>query len=260
MYNLNRYEIEQMSMRGVGVEEVGEGYSRARALGCHWLYLWDEDTSITPHIKAGGFWEAWVTSWFTKWVRPGMTVIDIGAHCGYFTMLSEKLVGPYGRVVAYEPNPIYVKALEMTKNANNANFELYPYAVGDRIKKVGLHVPRHLTGSASTVADLSAYDEQIIDVHQTTLNSEYLARHDIIKIDAEGAEQLIWNGGSTVWQHGHTTLVMEWTPGAYDDRFFDELSAWGEVTGIGFEGEEFPMTKTYLEGLQDWVMVVVRRR
>ena len=259
MYNLSREDIEQMSVRGAATEPVGNGYSRARALGAFWLYLWDEDISITPHIKQSGYWESWITSWFTKWVRPGMTFIDIGAHCGYYTMLAEKLVGPYGRVIAYEPNPVYVKALRMTKEANGANFDVNGVAVGNKIESVNLHVPRELTGSASTLRDLSAYNEEIVSVPQTTLNFEGFHRHDVVKIDAEGAEQLIWSGGSGVWCSGHTTLVMEWTPGTYDDNFFDELNDWGEVTAIGFDGNEFPVDKAYLEGLQDWTMIVVRR-
>ncbi len=38
-------------------------------------------------------------------LRPGDTFIDVGAHCGYFTCLAARLVGPTGRVIAFEPHP-----------------------------------------------------------------------------------------------------------------------------------------------------------
>jgi protein-L-isoaspartate O-methyltransferase len=38
-------------------------------------------------------------------VRPGDTVVDIGAHEGYITCWLAQCVGPRGRVVAVEPNP-----------------------------------------------------------------------------------------------------------------------------------------------------------
>src|ERR1700719_2260133 len=38
-------------------------------------------------------------------VKPGMVCYDIGAHVGFYTLLFAKLVGPSGRVFAFEPLP-----------------------------------------------------------------------------------------------------------------------------------------------------------
>ncbi|MBU0751000.1 MAG: FkbM family methyltransferase [Gammaproteobacteria bacterium] len=47
-----------------------------------------------------------VVSWLAVTaVRPGDTVLDIGAHFGYFTLLFSELAGPSGRVIAFEPTP-----------------------------------------------------------------------------------------------------------------------------------------------------------
>ena len=46
------------------------------------------------------------TELFKKIIKPGMTVIDIGAHIGYFTRLFSKLVGEKGKVFAFEADPI----------------------------------------------------------------------------------------------------------------------------------------------------------
>jgi FkbM family methyltransferase len=35
----------------------------------------------------------------------GMTVLDVGAHNGFYTLLASKKVGPSGRVIAFEPSP-----------------------------------------------------------------------------------------------------------------------------------------------------------
>ena len=42
---------------------------------------------------------------FTRWVRPGMTVYDVSANKGQMALLFANLVGPTGRVVAFEPAP-----------------------------------------------------------------------------------------------------------------------------------------------------------
>src|SRR2546421_9928625 len=41
--------------------------------------------------------------WFGRNILPGETWIDIGAHYGYTAIALCRLVGPAGRVVAFEP-------------------------------------------------------------------------------------------------------------------------------------------------------------
>ena len=69
---------------------------------------------------------------FVKSLKPGMTVLDVGAHIGYFALLfASKLVGPKGRVSAIEPSQDNLEFL--TANvANNGirNIEVYPVAAG----------------------------------------------------------------------------------------------------------------------------------
>ena len=42
-------------------------------------------------------------------IKPGMAVIDVGAHVGYLTLLAARAVGPTGKVYASEPDvPIFL--------------------------------------------------------------------------------------------------------------------------------------------------------
>src|SRR5439155_4455895 len=52
-----------------------------------------------------GFVEDGLTGLFLHYVKPGMTVFDVGTHFGYFTLLSSRLAGPQGRVHSFEPTP-----------------------------------------------------------------------------------------------------------------------------------------------------------
>ena len=51
--------------------------------------------------------------------RPGMTVVDVGAYAGYFTLLGARLVGASGRVVAFEPEPQAFQYLVGNVEAND---------------------------------------------------------------------------------------------------------------------------------------------
>lgn len=274
MYNYTRAQIENVGHQGVGASKPLEDYTLVRCLDSFWMHMPNEDESLTPAILEHGFWESWVTSWVTRWLRPGMTFLDVGANCGYYTMVADRLVGRYGSVVAYEANPAYEPYLEGTRKANGSNFELVSAAVtneSDAMNGVELSIPANLFGSASIVDDFPSFDTKTVIVPSTTLDRQKKSGKipdgpRIIKIDVEGAEQAVWDGAQTLLNDEfHTTLLMEWTPGAYTRDFLPQLQAWGTVRIVNVDGgEEEPYhggsMESYLASLTDWCTLSVRRR
>ena len=70
----------------------------------HTMYL-ASSGSYPPLDMAMGRYEPETTRLFKETVKPGMVVVDIGAHVGYYTLLAAKQVGPDGKVYAFEPEP-----------------------------------------------------------------------------------------------------------------------------------------------------------
>jgi len=78
--------------------------------------------------------------WFEKemdflrhWLRPGMTVIDIGANLGVYSVPMARLVGQTGHVFAYEPGSEARRLLERNRELNAAvNLDISPLALSDR--------------------------------------------------------------------------------------------------------------------------------
>jgi uncharacterized YccA/Bax inhibitor family protein len=68
------------------------------------------DLSLSPELIISGSLELPLTKYLIKNIKQGFTVFDIGANLGYFTVLLGMLVGPTGKVFAYEPNP-YLNSL-----------------------------------------------------------------------------------------------------------------------------------------------------
>jgi FkbM family methyltransferase len=68
-----------------------------------------------------------------RFIKPGMTVFDIGANIGFFAVAAAKLVGPSGRVVAFEPNPAVVVRLKANVELNGLaeRLKIEQSAVGD---------------------------------------------------------------------------------------------------------------------------------
>ena len=64
-------------------------------------------------------------------LRPGMTVLDIGANQGVFTLYCADRVGSTGKVIAFEPDREMFSALEANVKANGKTWvELHHLAVG----------------------------------------------------------------------------------------------------------------------------------
>src|SRR5689334_16041566 len=66
-----------------------------------------------------------------RFVRPGATVIDVGANIGYNTIHAARLAGPAGRVFAVEPTPDNLEVLRGNlRAARVANVVVVPVAAG----------------------------------------------------------------------------------------------------------------------------------
>jgi len=79
-----------------------------------------------------GEYEPTIVNVVSELCKPGMIVIDIGAHYGYFSMIMAKLVGPGGRCIAFEPSPGNCEHINYAIKANNIkNLEVFDAAVGD---------------------------------------------------------------------------------------------------------------------------------
>lgn len=90
---------------------------------------------VRPRSESGyflGSWEPDVQQLLATFVRPGATVFDIGANIGYFVIALSRLVGPSGRVIAFEPHPVSVRRLKRHLELNSiANAQLEEIAAGE---------------------------------------------------------------------------------------------------------------------------------
>lgn len=60
---------------------------------------------VSTTIYRYGFFEEELTRAFIDLLKPGMTFFDVGSHFGYFSLLAADLVGPAGKVHAFDPTP-----------------------------------------------------------------------------------------------------------------------------------------------------------
>ena len=239
-----RQEFNQQTERLNACEEQLQNHPRRAArpapvyLGNRRLFVQTEhelplicptdDLPITRALICEGGWDLPLTRLFMRFIKPGMTYLEIGTHIGYFTTLAAALVGHHGKIHAFEPNPATFELLEANMSLNKCIYlsQLIPKAVSNQSGATTFHVFNKNPGNStlSTLPDqlLNEWRERPTEVQVpcTTLDDFYAGENlqfDFIKIDAEGAEPLIFEGGPNFLQHRikPTTLIaMEYNPPA----------------------------------------------
>jgi FkbM family methyltransferase len=140
-----------------------------------------------------------------RYLRPGMTVLDIGAHVGLYTLLAARKVTPNGCVIAFEPSPRERRFLHLHLRLNRCHHvKVEPFALADQEGEMTLFVYRGAFSNCGNTMLNSLRQQswalpcEAISVPVTTLDA-YLTRHgirkvDFVKMDTEGAELSILAG------------------------------------------------------------------
>jgi FkbM family methyltransferase len=164
-------------------------------------------TSITTYVALEQ--EEWFekeAAFLPRWLRPGMTVIDIGANLGVYSLPLTRCTGPHGHVYAYEPASEPRAKLERSRDVNRAdNLHIFGAAVSDSVRE-----GRLVFGASSELNSLEGNGPSET-IRITCLDAEDGIRGwtsvDFVKIDAEGEEERILAGGKSFFER-HSPLVM----------------------------------------------------
>jgi FkbM family methyltransferase len=148
---------------------------------------------------------------FTRFVRAGAVVFDVGANVGYFSLLAAKLAGAGGAVFAFEPLPGNVATLRRNASLNPglAPIEVVPAAVG--ASGGHAHMASSFGGLTASFVDTGAPGATAVAV--VSLDEEVAAGRlpppDFVKIDVEGAEALVLAGMTHVLESNRPVVLVE---------------------------------------------------
>ena len=78
-------------------------YEQYEVSGVGRFFIDDAEDMIKQVIVAGYEWERHSVELFEELIEPGSVVVEVGAHIGTHTVPIARLVGPWGRVYAFEP-------------------------------------------------------------------------------------------------------------------------------------------------------------
>lgn len=158
--------------------------------GAWWLA---EHSALDRELIYDGF-ETAEAAFVARFLRPGMTVLDVGAHHGLYTLLASKCVGQDGRVIAFEPSPRERRRLLQHLRVNRCgNVEVRRFALGDRAGEVDLYLVEGAHDwcnslRAPNVEERTSKVRVEVRLLDDVLEGLSWPRVDFVKLDVEGAE------------------------------------------------------------------------
>ena len=186
------------------------------------LFIDVSDHAIGLNILRGRY-EEHEIAFVRSLLQPGDTAIDVGAHIGFFTLQMAAMVGPGGRVIAFEPLDTNANLLErsIAENHFEDRVTFRRAAVGassgtatltfplETLNSGGAYLLRQgtspLTGNETREVPLVALDD--LDVSGPVR---------VIKMDVEGAEPQVLRGAERLLQTHRPVMLSELHPTQLD--------------------------------------------
>lgn len=149
---------------------------------------------------------------FRELVNVGDVVLDIGANIGCHTLAFSKIVGPTGRVIAFEPERTNFTALAGNIAINNIlNVYVNQIAVAEKPGLVAVpeldHNNTYNYGGIELNKDYSKNFHYMIQ--SISLDNTSFEKLDFIKIDVEGMEHDVLQGGKNIIQKTNPIIYLE---------------------------------------------------
>ena len=179
------------------------------SFGAWWVV---EGSALDHELMTNGF-ETAETQFVQRFLRPGMTVLDLGAHHGLYTLLASKLVGRKGRVIAFEPSPKERKRLAKHIWLNGAdNVRVEAQALGAESGEADLFLADGANDWCNSLRRPAESAGQTVRVQVRRLDDVVsqlgLSRLDFIKMDVEGAELDALRGATRILSGAARPVVL----------------------------------------------------
>ncbi|HWA17068.1 MAG TPA: FkbM family methyltransferase [Gemmatimonadales bacterium] len=216
-------------------------------------------------LEAGQFYEPEVSYFLTNVLQPGDTVVDVGAHIGYFSVLAGRIVGPEGKVFAFEPEPGNYRRLRDHLAQNGlSQVQSFNVAVGSAPGTAEMYFNSDNDGGH---AFWDVAEHQLCERTREEgkrISAEVVALDHVlagllpgqgpklIKIDAEGMEYEILKGAlRTILGHEVPFVICEINRFALERMGSSEMQLRGFMRLIGYQVSLMKQDGTGLQPLGD---------
>lgn len=230
------WDLEKLPIIGTVRQQIIKRSIRDYVDGIHGhrMYLDRLDTFGLSWHKT---FEILTTDLIQQIIKPGMTVVDVGASIGYHTLLFAAAVGPKGRVFAFEPDATSYSLLEKNVRLNGyKNVVTAQKAVMDRADVVHLHLSQENLGDHRVAYSGEGRQSVIVDAVCLDDFLESAGSIDFVKIDVQGVEPRVLKGMERIIKENPgLTLLIEFSLGTLLEAGEDPRTFFNELCKFGYQ-------------------------
>ena len=173
-----------------------------------------------------------------SFLKPGMTVLDIGANVGYYTALAARMVGADGRVFAVEPyRPNFRRLDGWIRNNHLGHARAFNFALG-RAPATAQMFSRFADTDAPVLVDHNQPRVAAVEVRtlDSCLDEWKLDRVDFLKLDVDGSETAVLAGAcDTLAAHKIRAILCEFSREWLAHVGSSAEALWETLVSAGFE-------------------------
>jgi FkbM family methyltransferase len=198
---------------------------------------------------------------FRAVVRRGVTVLDVGANVGAYTLMFATWVGETGRVIAFEPSPDTCEGLRTHVTLNEFDDRVTIVQAAAAAKTGHAEFAVHPSGGASSLALSSVPGATHVTVATSTIDDvcrEHALLPAVIKVDVEGAELDVLKGARNTLALPGLHVFVEFHPAAWRTAGITRGDVEEELREHGFTVE--PLDPAFDPWTTEGVCVRLRRR
>jgi FkbM family methyltransferase len=154
------------------------------------------------------------TQFMQQYLQAGMTVLDVGAHHGYYSLVASRAVGEKGTVHSFEPAPRERAHLKRNLGLNRCKrVSVHGFALGNARGMATLfQAETKLDGCNSLRRQDGAVNSTEIEVEVVTLDQflleQQIKKVDFMKMDVEGGELSVLEGASTLLDGAFRPVIL----------------------------------------------------
>ncbi len=177
-------------------------------------------------------------AYLEKVLSPGKVFIDVGANFGVYTLVASKLVGTSGRVIAFEPTAQSFAILRQNIALNHfANVRAFQFALAQRRGKAWLYHGWDPVGNSLGKDPLCGNEGEEVQTEalDKLLEEKGIDRVHAIKIDVEGAEELVLRGAIRCLTTNRPIVIFEFNPGCAARLGLSPCGARDLLESLGYE-------------------------
>lgn len=198
-----------------------------------------KDSNLSRMIYDG--FEAEETAFMQSVLKPGDTMLDIGANIGLFTLLAAQSVGMTGNVFSFEPSPITFERLLENVDINRfKQVQCFNIGLSDTDGTLDFYTSKNGHDAWDSFADdakgrLSNRLKIAVKTLDSVVEEHRLNAIDFIKMDVEGWEKFVILGGQKCLIEQSPTVMVEFTDENTFNAGYRTLDIYDEMVKLGYK-------------------------